>query len=205
VFGHRAGRRLRLRPARFVVPSSAPDLATAEVSELARLVGSDGPVISALTPLLEVVRSGEFGLLHFACHNNYDPGAGSSIRLDSAFTPLQLTTAAIGRALAASAPLVFINACRSAGQAASYSRLDGWAAKFLEAGAAAFLGSLWAVSDSAAPLFAASVYRHLVGGTSLGQAVMAARLDASADGDPTWLAYTVYGDPRATVFPGSYA
>ena len=80
------------------------------------------------------------------------------------------------------------------------TRPDGWATKFLDAGAAAFIGSLWAVSDGAAREFAQEVYRQLQAGSSLGKAVMQARhIAASQPDDPTWLAYTVYGDPRATV------
>ena len=111
-----------------------------------------------------------------------------------------MTTAAIDQVLARSAPTVFINACRSAGLNATYNRLDGWASKFLEAGAAAFIGSLWAVSDGAAREFAQELYGQLQAGSSLGEAVMQARqVAASQPDDPTWLAYTVYGDPRATV------
>jgi hypothetical protein len=205
VFGHRAARQLRLEPARFVLPENAPRSARDEVNAIQRLVTGTPPgePISALTPLLDVIRSGDFGLLHFACHNNYGPGAGSSIMLSGAeFTPLLLTTAAIGQVLARSGPLVFINACRSAGQAARYNRLDGWASKFLEAGAAAFIGSLWAIRDTTAPRFAERLYEQLRYEASLGQAAMTARREAlsqSGDGDPTWLAYSVYGNPRATI------
>ena len=83
---------------------------------------------------------------------------------------------------------------------ATYNRLDGWASKFLEAGAAAFIGSLWAVSDGAAREFAQELYGQLQYGLPLGDAVMQARqAAASKPDDPTWLAYTVYGDPRATI------
>lgn len=66
------------------------------------------------------------------------------------FTPELLEVVVIQKVLQRSAPTVFINACRSAGFAATYNRLDGWATKFLEAGAAAFIGSLWAIPDRAA-------------------------------------------------------
>jgi CHAT domain-containing protein len=158
-------------------------------------------VIAALTPLQELIRSGSFGLLHFACHNRFDPADGSSITLDQRqFTPTLMTTAAINHVLANSAPTVFINACRSAGLAATYNRLDGWASKFLEAGADVFIGSLWAVSDTTGREFAGELYRHLQRGSSLGKALLAARRAAAGKpGDPTWLAYTVYGDPNARV------
>ena len=150
---------------------------------------------------LDLIRGGDFGLLHFACHNRFDPVDGSSIMLgEQQFTPTLMTTAAIDGALARSAPTVFVNACRSGGLAATYNRLDGWATKFLEAGAAVFIGSLWAVCDATGREFAGELYGQLQAGNSLGQAIMHARqVAASHAGDPTWLAYTVYGDPRATI------
>ena len=77
------------------------------------------------------------------------------------FTPTLMTTAAIDKVLARSAPTIFMNACRSAGLNATYNRLDGWASKFLEAGAGAFIGSLWAVSDGTAREFAQELYGQL--------------------------------------------
>ena len=113
---------------------------------------------------------------------------------------MQLNRAAVSQALARTKPTVFINACRSAGVSPSYHRLDGWARKFLEAGAGAFIGSLWAVRDSTARDFASELYRKLQGGTTLGEAARGARLIAADEpGDPTWLAYAVYGDPRAIL------
>jgi hypothetical protein len=202
VFGRRPARTLHLAPARFVLPGGAPQSAREEVSALSRLLMSRSPkVISELTPLLELIRGGQFGVLHFACHNNFDPAGGSAITLDKRpFEPRHLTTAAIDEALAASAPLVFINACRSAGASPGLHELDGWASKFLQAGAAAFIGSLWAIRDAAAGEFASVLYDHLRYQFPLGRAVMAARAAAALGaGDPTWLAYAVYGDPRASV------
>jgi uncharacterized protein YidB (DUF937 family) len=204
IFGWRPGRTLRLQPARFVLPEGSLHEAAVEVEAMRRLLDpgqAPGAVISELTPLTDLIGSGKFGLLHFACHNTYEPVGGSSIRLGRVrFTPTLLEIAAIQKALQASAPTVFINACRSAGLAATYNRLDGWASKFLEAGAAAFIGSLWAVSDGASREFAGELYRHLKHGSTLGDAVMGARqAAASMPDDPTWLAYTVYGDPGAAI------
>lgn len=68
------------------------------------------------------------------------------------------------------------------------------------AGAGAFTGSLWAVRSSSARMFAEEFYRVLVRGRqSLGTASLQARQAIAADeGDPTWLAYTVYGNPAAS-------
>ena len=206
VFRRRPARLLGLSPAWFVLPDGSPTRARDEVSELLRLLqiqsasGSE-PVIGRLTPLLELIRAGNFGLLHFACHNAFDPASGSAISLDNRqFTPTHLNSAAIGQILAWSTPTVFINACRSSGLSPAYHQLDGWAGKFLEAGAGAFIGTLWAVRDETALKFASELYSKLQAGNPLGKAVMQARLAAANEpGDPTWLAYSVYGDPRATL------
>lgn len=204
IFRWRPGRKLGLWPARFVLPERSLPEARAEVAAMQRLLDRGHPpsqVISALTPLQELIASGNFGLLHFACHNTYSPAEGSAITLDNVnFTPTLLTTAVINKVLAGSAPTVFMNACRSAGLSATYNRLDGWASKFLEAGAGAFIGSLWAVSDGAAREFAEEFYGQFRAGLTLGEAVNRARRVASSQaGDPSWLAYTVYGNSRATV------
>ena len=200
IYGRAQQRRLRLQPARFVIPRDSPADAKAEARVLARMLGRRLNAISDLMPLVELISKGRFGLLHFACHNRFDPDDGATIMLDSPFTPTFLATAANGETLAKSAPMVFINACRSAGKVPSYNKLDGWAEKFLRAGAAAFIGTLWEVSDGMAREFAEELYRNLMNGDRLGNAVMTARRAvASEPGDPTWLAYAVYGDPQAGI------
>jgi CHAT domain/Protein kinase domain len=203
VFGRRPARRLHLAPAWFVLPFGAPQQAREEVAALSALLGSQPRpgIVSELIPLLDLIRGGQFGVLHFACHNNFDLAAGSAITLDRRrFEPRHLTTAAIDEALAATAPLVFVNACRSAGASPGLHELDGWASKFLQAGAGAFIGSMWAIRDAAAREFASVLYDHLRYQFTLGRAVMAARAAAAlGNGDPTWLAYAVYGDPRASA------
>jgi CHAT domain len=212
VFGKRPASRLGLWPARFVLPAgSLPGAdslpgAEAEVDALRRLLDPSQPdraLVTDLTSLLELVRGGDFGLLHFACHNRFDPDDEAAINLGGAqFTPTFLTTAAIDKVLAPSAPTVFINACRSAGLAPKYHRLSGWASMFLDAGAGAFIGSLWAVSDGAAREFAEELYTELKCRATFGEALKAARTKAAAQAhDPTWLAYSAYGDPQAKISP----
>ena len=104
IFGRRPARRLSLRPARFVLPEGSPPQAQDEIETIRRLLDPRQPpeaVVRALTPLQDLIRDGDFGLLHFACHNTYDPAGGPSITLDKRrFTPTHLTTAAIDQILA---------------------------------------------------------------------------------------------------------
>jgi CHAT domain-containing protein len=99
-----------------------------------------------------------------------------------------------------------LNACRTDGQAPLYTTVEGWAASFLRAGAGAFIGSLWEVADTSASTYAQEFYRAAIGGATLGESARRAR-DAIRDnpGDPTWLAYTFYGDPAATFSTASSA
>ena len=84
---------MSLSPSWFVLPDgSPPSPATKSTGSCACSKPSrhpaQTPVIGALTPLLELIRSGDFGLLHFACHNAFDPASGSAISLDKRqFTP----------------------------------------------------------------------------------------------------------------------
>ena len=209
IFGWRPSRTLNLRPARLVLPEGSLPEAMDEIDAIRRLLDPEQPssdVISALTPLQDLIAKGNFGLLHFACHNTYDPARGSSIMLDDVqFTLTQMATAVINKVLARHAPTIFMNACRSAGLSPSYNQLDGWAREFLKAGAGAFIGTLWAVSDVAAGEFAWEFYSQLQAGSSFGTAVTRARQAAAGQpDDPTWLAYTAYGDPRATVSHGNH-
>jgi len=62
---------------------------------------------------------------------------------------------------------------------------------------------LWAVRSTSARAFADAFYHALVAERApLGEASLLARQAIrSDDADPTWLAYTVYGNPSATIGP----
>jgi CHAT domain-containing protein len=100
-------------------------------------------------------------------------------------------------------PLVFINACQTGYSGAGLSGgVGGFVDAFLrpfysESGAGALVGALWSVNDRLAFTFAQSFYRGLQKGATLVEAVHGAREAAKGEGDLTWLAYTVYGDPFA--------
>jgi hypothetical protein len=199
---------VNLGGARFVVPPNPPSDAVSEVDAIQRIVGDSAepaPVISDLEELLNLVEEGQLGLTHFACHNTYNLSkGGSSIAMSGGpFVP-RLLQPAVGRtSLAATRPLVFINACRSAGAAPHYTQTIGWAQQFMAAGAGAFIGTLWDVRSDSARTFAEAFYHAMKSGQTLGQAAQQARLStARHSSDPTWLAYTVYGDPTALASTG---
>lgn len=204
VFGQERAGSLALPNAAFVVPPGSPPDADDEVEALRASLGAsvvDAGVLTEGEALRELIEGGYAGLLHFACHNTFS-GAGSWVQMaDGAFDPIDLAAAAQLRSLRPYSPLVFINACRSAGEIGWFGASLGWAAQFLQAGAGAFVGTLWPVRSQSALMFADAFYHQLiVAKQPLGQASLAARKAISdQDGDPTWLAYAVYGSPAATA------
>ena len=64
---------------------------------------------------------------------------------------------------------------------------------------AAFIGTYWKVSDRLALEFAQALYGRLLAGVPIGQAAREARAEIRTEGTSTWLAYTVFADPWATV------
>ncbi len=198
-------KQLKFAPADLVLSETGSLVAApGEVQALTALLGAKNiatATITDLSALLGLLQTGEFGLLHFSCHNAFSAGAPNASRImvgSQPFEPVFLERHA-GR-FATAAPLVFMNACRTDGQAPLYTTIDGWARSFLRAGVGAFVGTLWEVVDSSAATYAQKFYDAALNGDSLGVAARKAREEIrQKSGDPTWLAYTLYGDPAATV------
>jgi hypothetical protein len=200
VYGQCRSDRILIGDTQYVVPPGPPGNAQEEVAAICRIFGqSAGSVITNLADLLDLLDAGRMGLLHFACHNTFSlESGGSSIKMvGGAFVPQLLNSAVARHCLADRSPLIFINACRSAGVSPQYTQMMGWASQFMAAGAGAFLGTLWPVRSSQASQFAEAFYTALVDGADLGQASLTARQETKDDADPTWLAYSAYGDPAA--------
>jgi hypothetical protein len=149
------------------------------------------------------LRQGDSQWFHFACHGDFDatrPDESALMLQGDAFTPSQIV-GPMRRGVAASRPLVFLNACHTAEAGFSLTRMGGWAERFVRAGASAFVGSLWEVNDELAAQFAIKFYNELLAGQTLGEAFHTARshIRGLDDANPTWLAYTLYADPNGRV------
>jgi hydrogenase small subunit len=203
ISGMRRPRSLSLRHPALVLPDGGPPFAATEAASVGtRLGAAPETAIRTLDRLLDLLDGGGFGALHFACHNTFRADQSDASWIDMSgqrMMPGLLNSAAITRPLAATTPLVFMNACSTARSGALYTELLGWASAFLKAGAGAFVGAQWAVRDATAPLFADAFYdSFLTRRQSLGQALQDARKEVrDRPGDPSWLAYTLYGNPRA--------
>lgn len=200
-YGQHRNAKVGLRNPHFVMPSKAPTGAHEEIAAIRAILGAaQGEPITSADELRDLINSGALGATHFACHNTFSAD-GSFIDMDGGrFKPNLLAEAKVRQLLAQTSPLVFINACRSAGVAPTYTKMLGWAQQFMSCGAGAFVGTLWAVRSDSSARFATAFYRSLADGATLGAAAHAARVEQQDDSlDPTWLAYTVYGDPFATA------
>jgi hypothetical protein len=152
----------------------------------------------------QLAQSGGVQLLHFAAHGRFD---GENVDLspltleDGKLTPYDLVgERAAG--LRRDRPLIFLNACHTARLAFALTGLGGWAERLVnDLGVSAFVGTLWEVNDLLAAEFAITFYDRLFAGDTLGQAFYVARLHVRdrQPGNPTWLAYVLYGDPNSVV------
>jgi hypothetical protein len=208
MYGQRRAPWLPMTSAAYVIPPGSPENALTEVAAIRARLGrrvTDRGVLDQLDQLIELLEAMP-SVLHFACHNTFD-GSGSSLRLGGGpLRPTDLAPSILRKAMVPASPLVFFNACRTAGEVPWLTEMMGWARQFMEAGAGAFIGSLWAVRSSAARSFAEAFYDALViGKLPLGTASLRARRAIAGEGDPTWLAYTIYGNPAARMHPGGRA
>jgi len=151
--------------------------------------------------LTSALAEGEYDAWHFSGHGAFrtpDPNRSVILLEDNEkLTPEDLS-GKVGN-LGLTSPLIFLNACQIGRSAMSLTDIGGWAAKFLRAGAGVFIGSYWSVYDQAAYEFAREFYDQLLSGVPVGRAAQEARLSIRPLGDPTWLAYTVFADPLATM------
>ncbi len=200
--------RLRLGNLALVAPGDSKlPFAPAECAYLLSLATAQRRVTAIparLPEVMEALASGLYDGWHFTghglFHNAADPNrSGIVLEGGEELRPADLS----GRVknLGRLRPLVFLNACQAGRGGLSLTDIGGWAAQTLKAGAGGFIGAYWSIGDRAACEFAKAVYSRLTGGMALAPAVREARAQIRDAGDPTYLAYTLYGDPGARVEP----
>ena len=71
----------------------------------------------------------------------------------------------------------------------------GLAEAFLRGGVAHYVGTYWPVGDAEAVAFAEALYRRLLSGSPIGDAVLEGRRAVKALRSVDWADYIHYGDP----------
>ena len=153
------------------------------------------------TVVKRLLEQGDYTWIHVAAHGNFypdDPNGESAIWLEDK-QPLT-SKAIIGAAevyLHRHRPAFVFNACEVGRQGWAITGLSGWANRLISAGAGLFLAPQWIVNDGAALKFSKTMYQSLLAGQPIAEAVRQGRLAARREGDPTWLAYSLYAHPNA--------
>jgi CHAT domain-containing protein len=160
--------------------------------------------------VLSLLLRGNFDLVHYAGHGDFDPEQPN--RVGWLFARGLLTPGEIGR-LERVPAIVISNAClsartsqvlegkRQADEARSEAGLlPSLADEFFRLGVRNYVGTAWEVNDVGAELFAQTFYDALLSGESFGEAVRRARKalwhDRGTFGS-LWAAYQHYGDPAS--------
>ena len=140
--------------------------------------------------VLSLLLRGDFDLVHYAGHANFDPARPD--RVGWVFARGLLTPGEIGR-LERVPAIIVSNACLSArtslaldgGRRPDESRteaglLPSLADEFFKLGVRNYVGTAWEVNDVGAELFARVLYTGLLAGTPFGEAVRSGARDALA-------------------------
>lgn len=160
------------------------------------------PVRATSKDVMSVFKAETYDVIHFIGHGELqDPANASSARvvLSGASYLDAGSIKGAARNFGRTGPLVFLNACRLGSASPGLVGPAGFASAMLEAGSAAFVGAHWDVVDLKAHEFATELYARLVVGEPIGRAALAARLAIKDPDDPTWLAYTVFASPTASL------
>jgi hypothetical protein len=166
-------------------------------SEVILLQGKDASKETVLLDLL-MDRDETIDIFHFAGHayaNRRDPD-------DAGLTLADGNLRAFEARSMGSSPLVFVNGCH-AGQphdsSITFGAVSGLAAQFAAGGALGYIAPTWPVNDRVAQELASAFYGFLIGGESIGRALLGAK---RAVEDPDALAYVFYGevDERLPIF-----
>lgn len=169
-----------------------------------------GPVPAGSGDFVKALDAADFDLLHFAGHGHHDEKrpAEADIQLDDRLFLARHFSPEAEKRLRERRPFVFFNACQVGRLNQSLTGMDGWATRWIQrCGCSAYLAPLWPVRDHSASYFATSLYRGLIAGLSLGQAVAAARkaVRQQMPDSMAWLAYSFYGNPNARILFGERA
>lgn len=160
--------------------------------------------IATRQEFLDLVQSGGAQLFHFATHGDFNEQIAdeSPITLqDEPLFPSDLNKRR-AKGLRRDKPLFFLNTCHGAQVGFNLTGLGGWAQRMVDQlGVTAFVGALWEVNDELASKFAQTFYEGLWAGQTLGEAFFAARqhIREIQSANPTWIAYTLYGDPNSRI------
>lgn len=139
--------------------------------------------------------SNRYDIIHFAGHAD----STSLLGMGGKLTSKEISAYSLTHH-----PLVFANACSTAAKGDYYGAESiNIAEAFIEAGAAAFIGTLWKTNDKLSADFAAALYKYLRNGYTIGYSLLRSKQELSENPDKhniDWASYTLYGNPESRLF-----
>jgi CHAT domain-containing protein len=158
----------------------------------------------ALNALLE---QGGFDWMHVITHGDFFAesalhSSGIGLEDQQWLASSAITGPQIRGMLRDQRPSFVLNACHVGREAPSISGAAGWATQLIGSGAGMLVAPLWSVNDERATQFSQTFYNALLHPeqpASVAEAVWRAREAIRQDDDPTWLAYSLFAHPNATV------
>lgn len=155
--------------------------------------------------VLGFLQDGEAHIIHFSCHGKSfeDANVGEILLEDATLSAFELESREIRFGLAAKYhPLVFINACESGRTGLTLGGVGGLASAFIDISCSAVIGSLWSVDDKDAYEVVQMFYSRLIETNkplSIADTMQEIRKEFLSRKKDTFLAYTFFGDPHATI------
>jgi CHAT domain-containing protein/pimeloyl-ACP methyl ester carboxylesterase len=167
-----------------------------EITQLRREEASKAAILSAL-------RAGKYDCIHYAGHAFFSPSEPRRSGLICAGQQILSGADLVG--LRNLPFMIFFNACeagrirgrQSTARQSPILRLResaGVAEALMRGGVANYLSTYWPVGDKAAESFAATFYKEVLGGNTVGEAVLAGRKAVLSTGDRDWADYILYGN-----------
>jgi CHAT domain-containing protein len=146
-----------------------------------------------------LLKSGKFDLIHYSGHSasSMEPGKSYHHFLDGPLFGDEIESLSSYKM----PKLVFCNSCQS-GESSISNELTGntsLASSYLKAGAESSIGTIWTVSDSGSADISSDIYRYLLFGSTIGEALLMAKRNSFRRWgyhDPVWLSFILFGDPR---------
>lgn len=155
-----------------------------------------GMINSTGLNVIKALYAREYKIVHIAAHGVFNEGGRTGVVLGRD----TILTAAEVKQMRTTPDLVFLNCCHL-GRLDVGTPLNKLAAsiarELIDIGVRVVIAAGWAVHDSAARVFASTLYEGLLMGATFGKAVLEAR-QATNEAYPrnnTWAAYQCYGNP----------
>jgi hypothetical protein len=186
-----------------IVATSGLESAESEAAGIRQLFGDKAEDVSPSgEAVYQLLKTGGFSGLHFACHGEYNAKEPdwSNLLLNEGATLCPIDVDGDKLVFGKDRPFVFLNACETGQGGYALTGMGGWAEAFVRrANSSGFVGSIWEAHDESAYKFAVAFYRNLLDGKTVAEAARLARRSIKRAGDPTWLSYTVYANPLARL------